>query len=122
MLSVCVWGRQVKNKMTLDQFRRNNRGINDGEDLPDAFLTQIYVSIQRNEIKLKTEAASSAVEARPLPRCRTLRVLRPFTNRNLTRHPRRGDSWRRRTDSVDRNTFPPPGTRQQSVRGDVHVQ
>lgn len=34
-------------RMTLDQFIRNNRGINGGADLPVEFLTNLY-----NEIKV----------------------------------------------------------------------
>lgn len=33
---------QVKNKMTVDGFLRNNRGINDGADLPEDFMRALY--------------------------------------------------------------------------------
>ena len=33
-------------RMTLDQFVRNNRGINDGADLPIEFLTNLYHEIK----------------------------------------------------------------------------
>jgi|GWRWMinimDraft_9_1066018.scaffolds.fasta_scaffold15009_2 brefeldin A-resistance guanine nucleotide exchange factor 1 len=33
-------------RMTLDQFVRNNRGINGGADLPIEFLTNLYYEIK----------------------------------------------------------------------------
>ncbi|KAF7831044.1 ARF guanine-nucleotide exchange factor GNOM-like [Senna tora] len=41
---------QVKNKMTVDDFIRNNRQINGGNDLPQEFLSELYYSICKNEI------------------------------------------------------------------------
>ena len=38
--------RQVKKKMTCEEFIRNNRGINDGADLPQAFLRELYAQHQ----------------------------------------------------------------------------
>ncbi|KAF4659440.1 Brefeldin A-inhibited guanine nucleotide-exchange protein 1 [Perkinsus chesapeaki] len=48
MLNTDLHSSQVKNKMSLDDFKRNNRGINDGADIPDAHLDFLY-----NEIKNK---------------------------------------------------------------------
>lgn len=42
---------QVKKKMTEEDFIRNNRHINGGNDLPREFLSEIYHSICRNEIR-----------------------------------------------------------------------
>lgn len=42
---------QVKKKMTEEDFIRNNRHINGGSDLPRDYLTELYHSICRNEIK-----------------------------------------------------------------------
>ncbi len=36
-----------------DGFVKNNRGINDGQDLPEEFLTSLYDRIATNEIKTK---------------------------------------------------------------------
>lgn len=47
---------QVKKKMSLDDFVRNNRGINDGKDLSREFLAEIYSSINALEIKMSDEA------------------------------------------------------------------
>lgn len=55
MLNTDAHSPQVKNRMTLDDFFRNNRGINDGQDMPKDFLTEIYNEIQQNEIKLQSE-------------------------------------------------------------------
>ena len=40
-------------KMTLDQFLRNNRGINQGEDLPRSLLEELYTSVKNTEIKME---------------------------------------------------------------------
>ncbi|XP_020154266.1 ARF guanine-nucleotide exchange factor GNOM [Aegilops tauschii subsp. strangulata] len=42
---------RVKNKMSEEDFIRNNRRINGGNDLPREFLSELYYSICRNEIK-----------------------------------------------------------------------
>jgi len=43
---------QDDKRMTVEQFVRNNRGINDGQDLPEAFLVILYNSIADQEIQL----------------------------------------------------------------------
>ncbi|OVA07712.1 SEC7-like [Macleaya cordata] len=45
----------VKNKMSPDDFIRNNRGIDDGKDLPEEYLRSLYERISRNEIKMKDD-------------------------------------------------------------------
>ena len=46
----------MKKKMTADEFVRNNRGINGGEDLPREFLRALYASIAADEIRISSEA------------------------------------------------------------------
>lgn len=41
--------------MTKEDFFRNNRGINDGANLPEELLGSIYDEIQTNEIRMKDE-------------------------------------------------------------------
>lgn len=43
---------QVKKKMSADDFLKNNRGINDGQDLPAEFMRSLYDRIVNNEIKV----------------------------------------------------------------------
>lgn len=64
MLNTDAHNPQVKNKMTKEGFIRNNRGIDDGQDLPKETLEELYDRIVNNEIKLKetAEAALSATE------------------------------------------------------------
>ncbi|XP_064977071.1 brefeldin A-inhibited guanine nucleotide-exchange protein 2-like [Musa acuminata AAA Group] len=45
----------VKNKMSPDDFIRNNRGIDDGKDLPEEFLRSLFDRISKNEIKMKED-------------------------------------------------------------------
>lgn len=47
---------QVKKKMSKEAFLKNNRGINDGEDLADEFMGALYDRIVNNEIKMKDES------------------------------------------------------------------
>ena len=61
MAVVCL-NAQVKKKMTCNEFLRNNRGINNGENLPAEFLQAIYGSIVRNEIRTTSEAETGAFE------------------------------------------------------------
>ena len=53
-------------RMTVEDFIKNNRGINDNQDLPDDYLTSIYEEIASNEIVLNTERENAAA-ANSLP-------------------------------------------------------
>ncbi|KAK9103545.1 hypothetical protein Sjap_020799 [Stephania japonica] len=53
MLNTDAHNPMVKNKMLPDDFIRNNRGIDDGKDLPEDYLRSLYERISRNEIKMK---------------------------------------------------------------------
>lgn len=50
MLNTDLHNRAVKRKMTLDDFVRNNRGIDQGKDLPRELLKLVYERILRHEI------------------------------------------------------------------------
>ncbi|PHT59163.1 Brefeldin A-inhibited guanine nucleotide-exchange protein 2 [Capsicum baccatum] len=45
----------VKTKMSADDFIRNNRGIDDGKDVPEEYLRSLFERISRNEIKMKDD-------------------------------------------------------------------
>ncbi|GMF03375.1 unnamed protein product [[Candida] boidinii] len=47
--------------MTLEDFINNNRGIDDGKDLPYEFLSEIYSDIQNDEIILKSEQHAALI-------------------------------------------------------------
>ncbi|CAL5048308.1 unnamed protein product [Urochloa decumbens] len=53
---------RVKKKMTEEDFIRNNRRINGGNDLPREFLSEIYYSICRNEIRTIPEQGTGCSE------------------------------------------------------------
>ena len=55
MLNTDLHNPQVKHKMTLPDFIRNNRGINDGKDVNEEYLTQLYNSIKTREIVMPEE-------------------------------------------------------------------
>lgn len=42
-------------RMTLQQFIKNNRGINDGDNIPDEFLAELYDQIKTEEIQVQAE-------------------------------------------------------------------
>lgn len=46
---------QIKNRMSPEDFIKNNRGINDNADLPEELLNEIFFTIQNDEIKLLSE-------------------------------------------------------------------
>lgn len=56
---------QVKKKMTEDDFIRNNRHINGGGDLPREFLSELYQSICKNEIRTTPEQGAGFPEMTP---------------------------------------------------------
>ncbi|XP_019455801.1 PREDICTED: ARF guanine-nucleotide exchange factor GNOM-like isoform X1 [Lupinus angustifolius] len=53
---------QVKKKMTEEDFIRNNRRINGGNDLPRDYLSELYHSICKNEIRTTREQGSGFPE------------------------------------------------------------
>ncbi|KAI8905469.1 hypothetical protein EDD86DRAFT_257459 [Gorgonomyces haynaldii] len=55
MLNTDQHNPQVKKKMTKQEFMRNNRGIDEGKDLPEEFLTAVFDEIAQNEIIMKDE-------------------------------------------------------------------
>ncbi|CAJ1864201.1 unnamed protein product [Sphenostylis stenocarpa] len=56
---------QVRKKMTEEDFIRNNRHINGGNDLPREFLSGIYHSICKNEIRTTLEPSFGFPEMTP---------------------------------------------------------
>jgi brefeldin A-inhibited guanine nucleotide-exchange protein len=48
-------------RMTKEDFIKNNRGINDNQDLPDEYLGSIFDEIANNEIILDTERENAAI-------------------------------------------------------------
>lgn len=55
MLNTDQHNAQVKKKMSEDDFIRNNRKINGGNDLPREFLSELYHSICEHEIRMVPE-------------------------------------------------------------------
>lgn len=76
MLQTDLHNPTIRNRMTKDEFVRNNRGINDGKDLPREFLEKLYEGVQNNPIslredeeakhRLETQAAQSASQKHDL--------------------------------------------------------
>ncbi|XP_028792657.1 ARF guanine-nucleotide exchange factor GNOM-like [Neltuma alba] len=56
---------QVKKKMTEEDFIRNNRRINGGNDLPREFLSDLYHAICKNEIRTTPEQGVGFPEMTP---------------------------------------------------------
>ncbi|GBG70987.1 hypothetical protein CBR_g8287 [Chara braunii] len=55
MLNTDAHNPMVKIKMSKAEFIRNNRGIDDGNDLPEEVLSSLYDRIVKNEIKMKVD-------------------------------------------------------------------
>jgi hypothetical protein len=58
MLNTDLHNDGVVKKMSLEDFVRNNRGINDGDNVPKEFLERLYNNIKYNEIQLKADLGS----------------------------------------------------------------
>lgn len=61
MLNTDQHNESIRKKMTFDDFTKNCRGINDGEDLPKWFLAQVFDSIAAVEIRMSDEAGVGAL-------------------------------------------------------------
>ncbi|KAI8592987.1 hypothetical protein BDZ88DRAFT_503867 [Geranomyces variabilis] len=55
MLNTDQHNAQVKNRMTKADFKKNNRGIDEGKDVAPEFLEAIFDEINQNEIVMKDE-------------------------------------------------------------------
>uniref|UniRef100_A0A061RZG9 Brefeldin a-inhibited guanine nucleotide-exchange protein 2-like n=1 Tax=Tetraselmis sp. GSL018 TaxID=582737 RepID=A0A061RZG9_9CHLO len=65
MLNTDAHNPMVKVKMTKEGFISNNRGINDGHDLPQEYLSDLYDRIVSNEIKMKDMELLEGRQAAP---------------------------------------------------------
>ncbi|KAL7994551.1 putative Sec7 domain, mon2, dimerization and cyclophilin-binding domain, Sec7 domain superfamily [Plasmopara halstedii] len=57
MLNTDLHSDHIAKKMTLEEFIRNNRGINAGEDLPTGYLTDLYYNILEKEIQMQHDVS-----------------------------------------------------------------
>ena len=55
MLNTDQHNRGVKGRMSLEQFSKNLRGVNNGQDFPPEYLSDIYEAIRKREIVLPQE-------------------------------------------------------------------
>ncbi|GIL44250.1 hypothetical protein Vafri_1768 [Volvox africanus] len=62
MLNTDQHNSQVKNKMTLESFRRNLRGVNDNADFDPQFLEDIFTSIVKTPLRLSEPASMDVSE------------------------------------------------------------
>ena len=60
MLNTDQYNPQVKRRMTCEDFVKNNRGIDEGKDLPLPFLEKIFEEIKTSEIKMKDESSAAS--------------------------------------------------------------
>lgn len=65
MLNTDAHNAQVKHRMTLKDFVRNNEGIDDGKSLPEDYVRSVFEEIQTNEIKMKDEQLAASTTAPP---------------------------------------------------------
>lgn len=62
MLNTDLYNPQNKRRMTKPEFVKNNRGINDGSDLPEEMLLEIYDDIASNEIRMQDEIEAKILQ------------------------------------------------------------
>ncbi|KAF9115357.1 Brefeldin A-inhibited guanine nucleotide-exchange protein 2 [Mortierella sp. AM989] len=63
MLNTDQHSDNVKRRMDVSDFIKNNRGINDNANLPDEYLAEIFSNISTNEIVLEEEQAREATKS-----------------------------------------------------------
>jgi hypothetical protein len=86
---------QVKVKMSVEGFLKNNRGINDGADLDPDFMRALYDRIVSNEIKVSAVlcalcCARCALELRFNSCVLQSRMLHPWRQRCIICNPTSG--------------------------------
>lgn len=63
MLNTDQHSPQIKKRMTLEEFVKNNRAIDDGNDLDPKFLEDVFYDIQNNEIILNSEQQAALISS-----------------------------------------------------------
>lgn len=87
MLNTDQHNPQVKKKMTEDDFIRNNRAINGGQDLPREYLSEFFHSISSNEITF-FDSSGAPVEMNPsrwIQLINKSKKMKPFIFSNFDR-------------------------------------
>ncbi|OAY68445.1 Brefeldin A-inhibited guanine nucleotide-exchange protein 1 [Ananas comosus] len=59
MLNTDAHNTMVRDKMSKADFIRNNRGIDDGKDLPEDYLGSLYDQIVKSEIKMSADSSTA---------------------------------------------------------------
>ncbi|XP_051125843.1 ARF guanine-nucleotide exchange factor GNL2 [Andrographis paniculata] len=86
MLNTDQHNPQVKKKMTEEDFIRNNRAINGGNDLPREYLSEIFHSISTNAISLDRPGATTEINPnRWIQLVSRGKVIQPFIFCNFDR-------------------------------------
>lgn len=57
MLNTDLHNPAIKNKISREAFVRNNRGINNGSDVPQSLLLELYDTIQKEEIRMEEDVS-----------------------------------------------------------------
>jgi brefeldin A-resistance guanine nucleotide exchange factor 1 len=60
MLNTDLHNPQNRKRMTIDDYKRNLRGVNDGKDFDPEYLAGIHESLKKKEIILPEEHSGSA--------------------------------------------------------------
>ncbi|BAM41682.1 likely GTP/GDP exchange factor for ARF [Theileria orientalis strain Shintoku] len=104
MLNTDLHNNQIKNKMKLEDFIRNNRGTNDGKNFSTEFLKDIYNTIKYHEIKL--HSTHSPNNSKYEPYLWSDYVLQRQNKLSqyvqLTRHEEKGDEETRKKRAAQR--------------------
>lgn len=84
--------------MSADDFIRNNRGIDDGKDLPEEYLRSLFERISRNEIKMKDDLAPQQKQS-----MYSNRLLRLDSILNIVIRKREEDKYMETSDDLIRH-------------------
>ncbi|XP_065193807.1 cytohesin-1-like [Sycon ciliatum] len=87
MLNTSLHNVNVKTKMTIEGFISQNRGINDGDDLPEELLRAFYEDIKKDEFKIPEDEGGSDL---------THTFFNPDREGWLTKEGGKRKTWRRR--------------------------
>ncbi|CAR24166.1 Arf family guanine nucleotide exchange factor SEC7 [Lachancea thermotolerans CBS 6340] len=85
LLNTDLHSSQIKNKMTLQEFIENNAGIDNGNDLPEEYLVQVFNEIAEDEIKLQSEQHQAMLTGDVNPVQQQQSAFNFFSSRDLNR-------------------------------------
>eukprot|EP01062_Namystynia_karyoxenos_P076589 TRINITY_DN7531_c0_g1_i1.p1 TRINITY_DN7531_c0_g1~~TRINITY_DN7531_c0_g1_i1.p1 ORF type:complete len:1986 (+),score=735.47 TRINITY_DN7531_c0_g1_i1:80-6037(+) len=121
MLNTDASNESIKEKMKKDEFFKNNRGIDDGKDLPESLLSAIYDRVTSRPFALDDPAAKRRAAKAAAPARREARVLDNLADALVSDGKRRATNYAHEMHLAYTQTKELLGSRARGARDAQHL-